>query len=134
MRMVMRIPTEDEEVFLLACTCPEQRQRMMACRHCLRVNEYVDREPLLYEQTHFMYTAAYHSDRLTLSRYAYVHARSMIHSHAAVGRKGGMYVVANSVHRASYRLNTAESVSYTTILLPFHWCRRANDNTWCTCK
>lgn len=69
MRMVLRIPTEHEDVFLLACTCPDQRQKMVACRHCLSVNQQEDRGLFLYEQTHFMYTAAYHSHRLTLPRY-----------------------------------------------------------------
>lgn len=69
MRMVKRIPTEDEDVFLLACTCPDQRQKMVACRHCMSVNDKVGGGVLRYEQTHFMYTAAYYSHRLTLPRY-----------------------------------------------------------------
>lgn len=66
--MVRRIPTENEGVFLLACTCPDQRQKMVACRHCMSVNDTEGREIVLHEQTHFVYTAAYYSHRLTLPR------------------------------------------------------------------
>lgn len=77
----MEVNQDRPSRLVLMCTCVRQRQTMIACRHLMAVNAFegalgataANGEIVIIrpEQVHHMYTAAYHSDRVSIERHVY---------------------------------------------------------------
>jgi hypothetical protein len=77
-RIVTRVPTPADTLFVLHCTCEHPTQHLFPCRHILSVNAHTGHSLVPREQVHFRWTIVYSQGKLTVNRFVFCSASTPI--------------------------------------------------------